>query len=1631
MITPSLTSYSPYLGTASGSSATGLDQVLGWIAADVGLAGANEAAAIAEGLAAADSLNSLLSQGLASIGALAKPVLEVADIVALNAWFRDPAHPARLAAFTAAHGDDAAGVETGFHRIQNDGGNRSFDGRALIDTVLDGIYHIGFALNAAGTNLTNEDGNDNAALSDVARWLTALKVDLSSTGSGLDRIVETVVADPGLQASVGWAQIQGGAQAADSLNALILDGVAALQLAGAADADATRLSAAEVSWINDWIRSDPARLASFITEHGDDDNGTETGFHLVQNDGATTVQFGHNAVNTVFDGIYHIGFAINGDGRFQNEDGNANALVSEVADWISYYLGDSSTTGSGLDRMVDWIRLDPGLPVWTPAGDILEGLAAADRLNQLLLQAMAATGVTSDGWLSRQDLRAINAWVVANAYDAFLLDHGNDEGGVETGFHLIQNDGAATDVLGANLVDAVADGIYHYGFAIEGDAFLNEDGNRNQSLGDVSGWLNFFLGNRRLSRGGWDSEVFSGNGASEQVLAGGGDDWVDGQGGDDLLDGGWGNDTLVGGAGSDQLDGGYDNDLLDGGEGADIYLISGADPDHPDWATYTFNGYDCYADSGSGGIDVILAEGDGPVDIGFRQFSPASGIEQIINATTGGQPLGLLGNWEANLIDLSGTSVLGGAVLIATGIGLDTVIGTAGDDTIRGGLDDDRLDGAEGSDTYLVSGSNPAWIEGQPYTFEAFDTITDSGLLGVDRLVAIGTDVVDIGVTGLSAASGLEAIVNETGLEARLMGNWEGNTIDVSSISLQGAPIVIDGFWGCDRLIGNGAANSLRGGGDQDTLDGAGGADRYLVSGHNPENPNWETYDFEGYDTYADSGAASDGRDVISAEGLGPVDIGLLRFNAASGIEEIQNNTVVDDGLGGFTTAAVGLLGNWEANLLDFSTVAFKGGRFRIDGGSGHDTLIGTAGADRLIGGGDDDDLRGGGGDDIYEVSGADPDHPDWATYTFAGYDSYTDSSGSDRILALAAAGSDRVDIGLRQFSPTSGIELIDASALAGGLRLLGDWQANRIDLSSTQVLATSLAIDLADGNDTAVGSGGADSLRGGYGNDRLSGRAGNDTLAGGGGDDSLDGGDGSDTYLVSGQESGGWESYGGYDSYRDTGSSGSDRLLATGAGGVDIGLAAGNLAAGHGLEQIVNATTAAAGLPGVGLLRLLGDWTSNTIHLAGVTVVGGNLRIEAGDGNDTVAGSLAAETIVGGRGNDSLNGGDGGDTYLIGADGFSEFEGYDSWADNGASGIDRLVVGAGATAIDIGMKSFAASSGIEQIDATARSAVVRLLGDGAANSVNFTAVALLGGNLRIDTGLGNDTVTGSAAADWIVAGKGDDRLNGADGSDTYEVGGSGGEFQGYDLWLDTGASGSDRIVSTAGADAVDIGMKSFSAAATGIEQIDASATTGLVRLLGDANANHLNFTGVVLSGPTLMIDTGSGNDTVRGSAGADQVLGGLGNDSLLGGDGSDTITSGGGLDTLNGGGGQDTFVYTLLTDGITGGTSAAPTFERITDFSVGLDRFDVGTTPPAGGFRNLGAAPSLTSAGIGTLLNAANFVANGAATFTYGSGANLRTFIAFNNGSAGYGATTDAVIELTGYNLAPTATSLAQISIV
>ena len=512
---------------------------------------------------------------------------------------------------------------------------------------------------------------------------------LSTTGTHLDGIVDALAVDAGLAANIPATQIAAGLAAADGIDRLIADGIAALHLL-----EDGRIDVADVVALNGWIRGDADRLALFTALHGNDEDGQETGYHLVKGDGAVALAFHQSLADTVADGIYHIGFVIQ-DGQFLNEDGNPNAAVQTVADQLDYYLSDLSTTGTGLDIIVDIAKADPGLSRLTLAANLQAGAIAADRLNHMIVDGLAATHGAEDGRIDAADVLAVNAWIRGDAdrLALFTALHGDDAEGVETGFHLIKGDGADSTYLGLNLIDRIADSLYHIGFAVEGNRFLNEDGNLNATLGEVATTLNHLLLGIADWEGTASGDVINVSEALSLVHAGAGDDSIHGDSGAD---------TILGEAGNDYADGGAGNDSLDGGAGDNLLFGSGGDD--------TIAGGDGRGRLfGGEGKDSILGGASGDMLRG------EAGDDTIL---AGGGNDDVNGGDGNDLLDAgSGNNVLDGAA------GRDTLIGGAGDDMLFGSAGDDRLDGGtagwdrlwggDGNDTIAGLGNGATiWGEG-------------------------------------------------------------------------------------------------------------------------------------------------------------------------------------------------------------------------------------------------------------------------------------------------------------------------------------------------------------------------------------------------------------------------------------------------------------------------------------------------------------------------------------------------------------------------------------------------------------------------------------------------------------------------------------------------------------------------------------------------------------------------------------------------------------------------------------------------------------------------------------------------------------------------------------------------------
>ena len=407
--------------------------------------------------------------------------------------------------------------------------------------------------------------------------------------------------------------------------------------------------------------------------------------------------------------------------------------------------------------------------------------------------------------------------------------------------------------------------------------------------------------------------------------------------------------------------------------------------------------------------------------------------------------------------------------------------------------------------------------------------------------------------------------------------------------------------------------------------------------------------------------------------------------------------------------------------------------------------------------------------------------------------------------------------------------------------------------------------VNAGSGDDTMRGGLDNDTMLGGSGSDRLFGDAGDDTLDGQGSSDTLDGGAGDDVLK--------WQVGKGSDVMNN--SDGSARVEASGSADADslsVTRTSGNrpkLVVTDGTDIVTiskkvgrtdvnggdgNDTMLVGSLEDVSgtLVVINGDDGDDTLSAASVRIGDVRLRLDGGDGADTLTGSLDGDTLWGGLGDDRADGGRGDDT-MVGGEGDDDFDGQDgddviigndgNDTLDGGEGHDSLSGNAGFDSLTGGIGRDTLSGGDDDDALSGSQHDDSLMGDAGQDSLyGGTGNDYLHGGLNDDRlygNVGNDTIGGGHGHDLLEGAEGDDILNGGDGDDTLM-----GE-EGFD-----GLSGHD----------------------------------------GDDDING-----------------GGDDDTILGGDGHDALAGGGGRDIVLGGDGNDTIDGQGASDTLAGNEGADT----------------------------------------------------------------------------------------------------------------------------
>ncbi len=319
---------------------------------------------------------------------------------------------------------------------------------------------------------------------------------------GLNRIVEIIKNDKRLNRRVNEEDILIAIESAKRMNSIIIEAI--IQTGSGND---KKISIADTREINDYIFLN--YHDEWVELHGNDEEDEESGFHLVVNDGSRTKIFGRNAINRVFDSIYHLGFESHLKNRLLNEDGNKNASFKRVATWLDSLLREDLEAGrllnpdiqevigesdTGLDQVIEIIYQDKGLQKRISIGDMRVGARSANRLNALLLEAIDQTNAGTSGVFNKEDIKKINHYLVSNHAKDWALAHGNDEGEQESGYHKVQSDGAKTKLFGRNAINRVFDGIYHLGFETPyKNRLVNEDGDKNVGFRRVAEWLTQLL----------------------------------------------------------------------------------------------------------------------------------------------------------------------------------------------------------------------------------------------------------------------------------------------------------------------------------------------------------------------------------------------------------------------------------------------------------------------------------------------------------------------------------------------------------------------------------------------------------------------------------------------------------------------------------------------------------------------------------------------------------------------------------------------------------------------------------------------------------------------------------------------------------------------------------------------------------------------------------------------------------------------------------------------------------------------------------------------------------------------------------------------------------------------------------
>lgn len=1023
------------------------------------------------------------------------------------------------------------------------------------------------------------------------------------------------------------------------------------------------------------------------------------------------------------------------------------------------------------------------------------------------------------------------------------------------------------------------------------------------------------------------------------------------------------------------------------------------------------------------GVVINLDEGVDKVNEGMAQFYWAFGsnIENAIGSSLGDYIYGnslnnnlASGDGNDTLIGGTGNDTINGAagsdtvsyayltsgsvnVDLTAGTGnagtgdvdtlsnIENVIGSNGNDTIKGNNADNLLQGGAGNDTYIMNTQSATTTSSDSAMVGGNDVIDDSDGQGVikdpfgvslqgtayqvtandwmlmaggsaNTLHRVGSDMVldgSVTLKGLAVGSPKFGITLGTAFTPNANGVWEDSAV---------APPVGAGNDYINITSGSangGAGNDLLVGAGNVTLIGGSGNDQFIVQGTGQQvindfdisNP-YERIGVAGGSEFANLTLTQQGGDtLVTIAGQSSRSI-LLKSVTASSLTSMNfffpsfSQAAKDVAtMGGPALGGTGVADTLTGTPLDDSIYGWDGndtifggqGKDSIYGGAGDDTLWGENGNDILQGGDGNDTLHsgegryntlmGGNGNDTLIVDAKFRLWDDWNAVKSGA----ANTSGGDDVL-LGGAGQDTYVI--KDSTPY----LQGSATITARVADYSFSQGDRVDLSAFRLVRGLSDLTVNDQHNLGymeytVGKTKVVMVSG----TNLVPTASNfifhggvSQVSGGGTSVNVSAAGAQDVVLAAAQaaivtsaSASGNDGYNIAAVYNYNYSTGSRINISQLGSFTNIGTAA--FSAGHGPQ--LNVSDAAGGK--MLNLDITGDGvTDMQLLVAGVTSVGSSDIIGATAIGSTLTGTTAVNTLTGTANSDTINGLAGNDNLNGGAGNdvyvFNIGDGADIITDT--SGYDTLNFGAGVTAASItGYRSQANDN--DFVVKYGTSDTITLKDYFAAGTGQIENVLLADGTYF------NLSTIVSQYAPIVNGTSGNDTLHGFDSQNDTLSGLAGNDVLDGKAGNDTliGGDGNDTLTGGSGSDT--ISYMYLTSTGVSINMIDGTADAGAT--------DHDTFTGIE------MVIGSNQNDTIIASAGNDIIYGKGGNDIFIANLGQDVIYSEGTDSKFKSNGYSGAQTVGLITENGTQGVIISNNLTGVDEFTTklfGVQRVELGS---------------------------------------------------------------------------------------